>query len=425
MRLSKVLLIVFLLSLFVGSVHAEALWQTDSEDGQEYIVQLDDWLSKIALKFYGDMMVYPKIVEATNIKAKEDTSFTTISNPDLIEVGQKLWIPAMEEGTLTDSSDEAQDNVAAEDPQSRVTFVVIGDMPYSDEENVNLTAPDGAFVKAIQAINPPVLIHYGDFKGGSEDCTDALLEARQAQIFALNPYKVVFTPGDNDWTDCDRDNMTVRFDELERLAFLRKLFFEGTGLEMTRDIPDLVRQDGLSENAMWRVDSLVMGTLHIVGTNNGREEILKSDVNQALDAVDERDALNEVWLQQLFESAKSAAGLVILFQADIYRPENDKPACTSENRTDCDGFYQIREAIESMALAYNKPVLVVHGDTNAYCFNQQAEQITNLWHLNGPGDYKVIDAAQVTFSPNDVEPFKVSGVLLEPGEPPLVCDYSR
>jgi hypothetical protein len=34
------------------------------------------------------------IVEATNARAAEDVSFVVIDNPDLIEVGQKLWIPA-------------------------------------------------------------------------------------------------------------------------------------------------------------------------------------------------------------------------------------------------------------------------------------------------------------------------------------------
>jgi hypothetical protein len=61
--------------------------------GEEYVVQADDWLSKIALKYYGDMFAYPVIVEATNAQAAEDDSFTVIDNPDLIEMGQKLWIP--------------------------------------------------------------------------------------------------------------------------------------------------------------------------------------------------------------------------------------------------------------------------------------------------------------------------------------------
>jgi Cu-Zn family superoxide dismutase len=77
--------------------------QTEGE-GQEYVVQADDWLSKIADKFYGDLFAYPAIVEATNAKAAEDSTFAMIDNPDVIEIGQKLWIPgaemAMAEGEM-------------------------------------------------------------------------------------------------------------------------------------------------------------------------------------------------------------------------------------------------------------------------------------------------------------------------------------
>ena len=62
-------------------------------DGEQYIVQADDWLSKIAEKEYGDPLAYTAIVEATNAKAAEDGSFAVILNPDIIEIGQKLWIP--------------------------------------------------------------------------------------------------------------------------------------------------------------------------------------------------------------------------------------------------------------------------------------------------------------------------------------------
>ena len=71
----------------------EASASSTQEDGEAYVVQADDWLSKIADKFYGDISAYPTIVEATNAKAEEDNSFTVITNPDLIEIGQKLWIP--------------------------------------------------------------------------------------------------------------------------------------------------------------------------------------------------------------------------------------------------------------------------------------------------------------------------------------------
>jgi hypothetical protein len=62
-------------------------------DEEVYIVQAGDWLSKIAEKYYGDVWAYPIIVDITNEKAREDDRFTRIDNVDLVEVGQKLWIP--------------------------------------------------------------------------------------------------------------------------------------------------------------------------------------------------------------------------------------------------------------------------------------------------------------------------------------------
>lgn len=84
-----------------GSVLAESETQTltvatpqpQTPEGQAYIVQANDWLSKLADKFYGDPLAYDAIVAATNKMAETDDSFTVIDNPDLIEIGQKLWIP--------------------------------------------------------------------------------------------------------------------------------------------------------------------------------------------------------------------------------------------------------------------------------------------------------------------------------------------
>ncbi|GAB4541171.1 MAG: hypothetical protein Kow0063_31780 [Anaerolineae bacterium] len=61
---------------------------------QDYTVALADWLSKLADLFYGDVLAYPAIVLATNMKAAEDPSYAVIVDPDLIEPGQKLCIPS-------------------------------------------------------------------------------------------------------------------------------------------------------------------------------------------------------------------------------------------------------------------------------------------------------------------------------------------
>lgn len=60
----------------------------------DVVVQADDWLSKIAEKEWGDPLLYPAIVTATNLKAQSDSSYAAIDNPDLIEPGWKLCLPA-------------------------------------------------------------------------------------------------------------------------------------------------------------------------------------------------------------------------------------------------------------------------------------------------------------------------------------------
>ena len=112
------LLIAVMITLLAANVVRAA---APDSDGQEYIVQPGDWLSKIAGKFYGDIFAYPSIVKATNAKAAEDDSFDVIDNPDVIEIGQKLWIPAQapEPGgvTLMDLKNGVYEGIYAEPVQ--------------------------------------------------------------------------------------------------------------------------------------------------------------------------------------------------------------------------------------------------------------------------------------------------------------------
>lgn len=62
-------------------------------EGREYVVQADDWLSKLAEKYLGDANLWNRIVEATNTGAAEDPGLVVIENPDLIYPGQIVVIP--------------------------------------------------------------------------------------------------------------------------------------------------------------------------------------------------------------------------------------------------------------------------------------------------------------------------------------------
>ncbi len=68
---------------------------------ENVVVQADDWLSKIADKFFGDVLAFPAIVDATNAANGEDDSYAKIDNADVIEPGWKLCIPSSEAAAQT------------------------------------------------------------------------------------------------------------------------------------------------------------------------------------------------------------------------------------------------------------------------------------------------------------------------------------
>jgi len=92
----KVLYVLLVISML--AILAPTAWAAPAaEEGQAYTVQKDDWLWKLAEKYLGDPYAYQAIALATNAKHATDSSFALIPNMDLIEVGDKLWIPSAEE----------------------------------------------------------------------------------------------------------------------------------------------------------------------------------------------------------------------------------------------------------------------------------------------------------------------------------------
>ncbi len=67
---------------------------TQVGEGQAYVVRLDDSLWKLAEKYLNDGNRFGEIVQATRAKHAEDASFAAIENPNVIQPGSKLWIPA-------------------------------------------------------------------------------------------------------------------------------------------------------------------------------------------------------------------------------------------------------------------------------------------------------------------------------------------
>jgi hypothetical protein len=288
-------------------------------------------------------------------------------------------------------------------------IVILADTPYSDKEKQMLQGPDGILYRLINAEEPSVVMHLGDLKSGGDSCTNELLTEHKALLAQVQPGKVIYTPGDNDWTDCDRFLLFHSFDELERLEYLTTLMFKTPPL-LSENLTSITAQPEQVENKLWINDRLAISTLHIVGTSNGRVNISKSNQLLAIKKADERDNKNLAWLKQIEAKAKSFDALIIGFQADIYQKSVlESDACGDSSLKTCDAFSVYRQAFKDLAKRINKPLLISHGDTGEFCFEKLDN---NLWHLNAAGDFRHLDATKVSFNKASVKnPFIVSGLI--------------
>jgi hypothetical protein len=253
---------------------------------------------------------------------------------------------------------------------ARGSFALIGDVPYG-------AATEPQFDRVIDAINATTrvrfVLHTGDIKAGSERCDDDLLQRRfdQYQRFA-KPF--VFTPGDNEWTDCHRTN-NGSYLPTERLDKVRSLFFPQPGVTTGGQPARVATQASVPgfgvyvENTMWHFGGATMGTIHVVGSNNGYAPWSQIDPTDSYDTpradrvseVDARIAAAVAWIDTIFDRATldRSAGVLVAMQAN---PNFELPAADRERM----GFNAVLERIATRAVAFGKPVVVAHGDSHYY-----------------------------------------------------------
>src|SRR5688572_3354367 len=110
------------------------------------------------------------------------------------------------------------------------SFAALGDMPYLLPEDFERFA---RLITRINAARPAFTIHVGDIKPGNTRCSDEHF-AKISEMFATFERPLIYTPGDNEWTDCHRPD-NGGYDPLERLAKLRELFFAHAAQSLGRE----------------------------------------------------------------------------------------------------------------------------------------------------------------------------------------------
>jgi hypothetical protein len=292
---------------------------------------------------------------------------------------------------------------AAEPASSNFQFVAMGDQPYGQELRVGPAYRH--LIGLVNAERPPFTIHVGDFKSGIAACSDAEYAAQQAH-FNLFETALVYTPGDNDWTDCQRQHD----DPIERLAALRARFFANTHSLGARPLV-LERQSDLMpahaafrENQRWWHQGVLFTTLHTVGPKDNIDEPSPA-LRQERAA---RLAANIAWVRAAFALARQrgAQALVFATQADVLGDSTWPWSLPKVRRPFRD---LIQHTLLPLAGASGLPVLFVHGDSHQFITDQpfadeHGRRIGKLWRLEVPGDSRM-HAVVVTVQPAADPPF--------------------
>ncbi len=250
------------------------------------------------------------------------------------------------------------------------TIAIIGDAPYGTEQEAG--ADD--LVDAINA-DPDVrtVIHLGDTKSGSRECSNEYFRFIR-RMFNRFDDPLYYTPGDNEWTDCHRDNNGA-YNPLNRLNRLRLIYYINIGVPFggRGNTVSTQHERGYPENQMWFQNGVQISLIHVVGSNNGAAPWWNgTDVNprngRNLTArreaeVADRNAAAIAWMHRAFDSAerRDAAGVMLVWHGDLWAAfENANP----DTRLDAtDDFVQ---QVADRAAAFGKPVLIVNGDTHDY-----------------------------------------------------------
>jgi hypothetical protein len=276
-------------------------------------------------------------------------------------------------------------SMSAAQAQQGFSFVALGDLPYGAPDKAY--GPYRALIERINQSGPDFSVHVGDFKSGSTLCSDQEF-ANQREHFQRFKGAVVYTPGDNEWTDCHRAN-NGSYNPLERLAALRQLLYT-PGRTLGQQPLVVQNQSSLMpayaryiENQRWLHQGVLFATVHIVGSNNNLEGRNLAAAQEFF----ERDAANVAWIESAFERAaeQKANAVVLAFQADVFETKT-----VWEDFPGWSGFHKsIGETLLPLASRWGKPVLVVHGDSHQFKIDQpfqlHKKPLPNITRLIVPG----------------------------------------
>ncbi|QGF24894.1 metallophosphoesterase [Raineyella fluvialis] len=246
------------------------------------------------------------------------------------------------------------------------SMAVIGDVPYG-------SAQIAAFPTWIDQINadPDVrfVTHVGDIKNGSSRCDDAYFQQIQTDFDRFQD-PLVYTIGDNEWTDCHRGNNGA-YNPLERLSALRSVFFSEPGRTNGQAVPiDSQSAAGFPENVNFERAGLDVAAVDIVGSNNDLQPWtgigLTAPTAAQLDEERARTANAIVTIDRAFDDAQrhQHTAVAIMLQADMFDPTY------TPTWNDISAFQPLVRHLVERSAAFDGEVYLFNGDSHVFRVDQ-------------------------------------------------------
>jgi Calcineurin-like phosphoesterase len=282
---------------------------------------------------------------------------------------------------------------------NELTIAVYGDSPYgttpTDTAEFDAT-PD--FIASING-DPKIdlVLHVGDIHSGKQYCTEAYDESIY-ELWTQFKDPLVYTPGDNEWTDCNKlaegggayNKTTQQVDRVldsngnpvdyaggdpnANLDLVRSIFFSRPGytlggrkkqvLSQTSEFDPSHPSDAkYVENVMWEQSKVLFVTINLPGGSNNDMDVwygAPTETAAQTQERNERTAADLRWLEAAFARALAygAEAIVIGAQADMWDPEKGAAHQT--------GYEPFVQSIASLTTDFGRPVLMFNGDSHVY-----------------------------------------------------------
>ena len=257
----------------------------------------------------------------------------------------------------------------------KFSLALIGDMPYDAKGQ----AQTPAVIDEINASKVAFTLFSGDTMSGKGDkCDDAAYKRIKTDFFDKFAKPIVYTIGDNEWTDCDRA-VKGGYDPLDRLSLVRKTYFGDakTGyISLGQStLPVTVQHDPVyPEMQMFAWKGITFIVPHVPGSaDNAAVDATKWKTynDKATDGDNTeytaRDAADVAWINKGFALAKTngSVGVIVLIQANMdwegYLRDQAAP-----NNEFTAAFANVKQALLTNTIAFKKPVLLQNGDEHWY-----------------------------------------------------------